>query len=109
MITVYPIGTTIYNPEKAFGGYTLLNFLHEPDITLFDMNGNVVNAWAVERDERPPRGWRLRLRPRAPETILRARELRGRESGTMPTCSRTAISWARGSMTGTTRPSGSRP
>ena len=38
MITVYPIGTTIYNPEKAFGGYTLLNFLHEPEIPLFDMN-----------------------------------------------------------------------
>jgi hypothetical protein len=54
MITVYPIGTTIYNPEKAFGGYTLLNFLHEPDITLFDMNGNVVNAWAVERGRDEP-------------------------------------------------------
>ena len=54
MITVYPIGTTIYDPEKAFGGYTLLNFLHEPDIVLFDMNGRVVNTWRVERGPEEP-------------------------------------------------------
>ena len=54
MITVYPIGTTIYNPEKAFGGYTLLNFLHEPEIVLFDMNGKVVNTWRVERGPKEP-------------------------------------------------------
>ena len=54
MITVYPIGTTIFNPEKAYGGYTLLNFLHEPEIVLFDMNGKVVNTWMVERGPKEP-------------------------------------------------------
>ena len=51
MIPVYPIETTIYDPDKTHGGYTLLNFLHEPEIVLFDMNGNVVNTWTVDRTD----------------------------------------------------------
>ena len=45
MITVYPIGTTIYDPDKSYGGYTLIDFLSEPEIVLIDMNGNIVHKW----------------------------------------------------------------
>ena len=47
--TVYPTGTTIYNPEKCWNGYTLFQtsvyqFISVGAI-LTDMNGNVVNHW----------------------------------------------------------------
>ena len=47
--TVYPMGTTIYNPEKCWNGYTVFN--SNPNggenaaAVLIDMNGNVVNLW----------------------------------------------------------------
>jgi len=47
MITVYPLGTTIYNPDKCSNGYTLFCFPYEPEVLLIDMNGNVVNRWNV--------------------------------------------------------------
>lgn len=47
--TVYPTGTTIYNPEKCWNGYTLyqatLNQANGVGAVLIDMNGNVVNRW----------------------------------------------------------------
>jgi len=47
--TVYPTGTTIYNPEKCWNGYTLFQAsLHQArgaGAILVDMNGNVVNQW----------------------------------------------------------------
>ncbi len=42
--TVHPTGTIIYNPEKAFNGYTLFQAF-EQGATLIDMNGGVVNHW----------------------------------------------------------------
>ncbi len=41
---VYPMGTTIYNPEKAFSGYTLMPVFGVGAV-LVDMNGNVVRTW----------------------------------------------------------------
>jgi hypothetical protein len=47
--TVYPTGTTIYDPEKCWNGYTLyqstLNQPNSSGAVLVDMNGNVVNRW----------------------------------------------------------------
>src|SRR4030042_922605 len=47
--TVYPTGTSIYQPEKCWNGYTVFQpMMHEPaspGATLIDMNGNVVNQW----------------------------------------------------------------
>jgi hypothetical protein len=47
--SVYPTGTTIYNPDKCWNGYTLFQAeLHRKDslgTVLIDMNGNVVNRW----------------------------------------------------------------
>ncbi len=45
--TVFPTGVTIYNPEKCYNGYTLLNVLRATPfgLPLIDMNGTVVNKW----------------------------------------------------------------
>lgn len=44
LYSVYPMGTTIYNPEKAWNGYTLMQ-IQGFGATLIDMNGNVVKVW----------------------------------------------------------------
>ena len=49
--SVYPTGTTIYNPEKCWNGYTIYPpfVANLPDyaggMILLDMNGNTVNIW----------------------------------------------------------------
>lgn len=49
MVTVYPIETTLYNPEMCYNGYTLLCFPANPrPVQLIDMNGNVVNEWRLQ-------------------------------------------------------------
>ena len=42
--TIYPTGTTIYDPEKAWSGYTLMP-IPKIGAVLIDMNGNVVKVW----------------------------------------------------------------
>lgn len=42
--TVHPTGTTIYNPEKCWNGYTLFQ-ANEHGAMLIDMNGKVVHFW----------------------------------------------------------------
>ena len=44
LYSVYPMGTTIYDPEKAWNGYTLMQCQGIGAI-LVDMNGNVVKCW----------------------------------------------------------------
>jgi len=39
---VYPVGTTIYKPEKCWNGFTILS---GEDGRLVDMNGNLVHLW----------------------------------------------------------------
>lgn len=41
--SVYPTGTTIYKPDKAWNGYTI--FPNPQGAILIDMNGNVVKQW----------------------------------------------------------------
>jgi hypothetical protein len=43
--SVYPTGTTIYDPERAWNGYTVLSPLNTPAAVVIDMNGNVVKQW----------------------------------------------------------------
>lgn len=43
--TVFPTGTTIYYPDKAWNGYTLLSILDARGAVLVDMNGRVVKRW----------------------------------------------------------------
>lgn len=42
--TVYPTGTTIYDPEKCWNGYTLFP-AKDAGAALIDMNGNTVQLW----------------------------------------------------------------
>ena len=43
--TVFPTGTTIYDPEKTWNGFTVLSILGLPAAVVIDMNGNVVKRW----------------------------------------------------------------
>ena len=43
--SVYPTGTTIYDPDRTFNGFTVLSPLGEPEAVVIDMNGNVVKSW----------------------------------------------------------------
>lgn len=42
--TIYPTGVTVYNPEKAWNGYTIFQ-AQELGAVLMDMNGREVNVW----------------------------------------------------------------
>lgn len=55
--TVFPHGTTIYNPDKCWNGYTVFGAEVESEGTvLIDMNGKVVRQWrAVCQEEHPPK------------------------------------------------------
>ena len=62
--TIYPTGTTIYDPDSAHSSYILISdhadLGNHPtavvrarskapdDVRLIDMNGNVVHSWAVD-------------------------------------------------------------
>src|SRR5215471_21387890 len=43
--SVYPTGTTMYDPERAWNGYTVLSPLNTQAAVVIDMNGNVVKQW----------------------------------------------------------------
>lgn len=43
--SVYPTGVTIYDPARAWSGYTVLSPLATPAVLVIDMNGNVVKRW----------------------------------------------------------------
>jgi hypothetical protein len=42
--TIHPTGVTIYDPQKAWSGYTIMP-IHGIGAILIDMNGNVVKHW----------------------------------------------------------------
>ena len=43
--SVYPTGTTIYDPARTWNGYTVLSPLGTQAVIVIDMNGNVVKHW----------------------------------------------------------------
>src|SRR5215211_6527659 len=43
--SVYPTGTTIFDPDRAWSGYTVLSPLQTQAVLVIDMNGNVVKRW----------------------------------------------------------------
>ncbi len=45
MRTVYPVGTTLYKPDKCCNGYTIL--WRGQKVKLIDMNGQPVNEWLI--------------------------------------------------------------
>ncbi|NOY81689.1 MAG: hypothetical protein GXP31_11895 [Kiritimatiellaeota bacterium] len=49
--TVVPTGTTIYQPDKCFNGYSLILTpgTGGPDLALIDMNGRAAHRWELEK------------------------------------------------------------
>jgi hypothetical protein len=43
--TVFPTGTTIFDPGKAWTGFTVLSTLDTPAVLVIDMNGRTVKRW----------------------------------------------------------------
>jgi hypothetical protein len=43
--TVYPTGTTIFDPDRAWNGFTVLSPLQTQAVLVIDMNGAVVKRW----------------------------------------------------------------
>jgi hypothetical protein len=43
--SVYPTRTTLYDPSRAWNGYTVLSPLNTQAVIVIDMNGNVVKQW----------------------------------------------------------------
>ena len=43
--SVYPTGTTIYHPDKAWSGYTVFDTPNAQGAVLIDMNGTPVHRW----------------------------------------------------------------
>ena len=43
--SVYPTGTTLYDPARTWSGYTVLSVLRTQAAIVIDMNGNVVKRW----------------------------------------------------------------
>jgi len=43
--SVYPTGTTVYDPAQAWSGYTVLSPLGTQAVIVIDMNGKVVKQW----------------------------------------------------------------
>lgn len=68
MKTVYPIGTTLYKPAQASGGYNLIAaFQHA---SLVNMNGEVVHRWPIDPENRKGFVHRARLLPNGRLMIL---------------------------------------
>jgi len=59
MRTVYPIGTTIYKPDRCCNGYTII--WHGREVKLLDMNGRTVNQWEMDTQKTEANVARARL------------------------------------------------
>ena len=59
MRTVYPIGTTLYEPDRCCNGYTILWRWNV--VKLIDMNGRAVNEWRFDSEPEKPGTDRARL------------------------------------------------
>lgn len=73
-VTVYPKGTTLYNPDKCYNGYTVILLPGEggPAVALIDMHGNPVHRWQMD-DARTKGGVpRARLLPDGRLLVLRS-------------------------------------
>ncbi len=57
--SVYPTGTVLYKPDKAFGGFTILCGEND-QMLLVDMNGNLAHSWqGVDYMFRPMPGGKM--------------------------------------------------
>ena len=61
MKSVYPVGTTVYEPERCSGGYNLIS--GSGIVKLVNMNGDVVHTWSVDPNKQKGFIHRARLLP----------------------------------------------
>jgi hypothetical protein len=56
--SVYPTGVTVYDPERAFSGYTLFQAPGQGAL-LIDLNGREVQLWQgpTGLSQQAPAGW----------------------------------------------------
>jgi hypothetical protein len=73
-VTVFPKGTTIYEPDRCFNGYTLilLDGSDGPWVGLIDMNGRTVHRWQMEGGHEAGYVPRARLFPDGRLIVLRS-------------------------------------
>ena len=43
--SIFPTGTTIFDPEKTWSGFTIYDAPFPHGATLIDMNGNIIRQW----------------------------------------------------------------
>jgi len=48
--SIYPTGTTIYDPARSWNGFTVLSPLNTPAVLVIDMNGAIVKRWEDYND-----------------------------------------------------------
>ena len=54
--SIYPTGTTIYEPDETWSGYTVFGTPDQQGAVLIDMNGNLLKRWTeVASVPGPPR------------------------------------------------------
>ena len=72
-VSVYPKGTTVYLPDKCFNGYNVIQAASQggADVTLIDMNGDVVHRWPLEKPRTKGGIPRARLLPNGHLLVLR--------------------------------------
>ena len=61
MRTVYPSGTTLYQPDRCASGYTI--FFNRHLVTLLDMNGRIVHEWHLDTNRTAHGTDRAHLQP----------------------------------------------
>ena len=71
MRTVYPIGTTMYQPDRCCNGVTIVWDWTTCDVGLIDMNGRRAHTWQIEADPDRPVD-RARLMPNGNVLICEA-------------------------------------
>ena len=83
--SVYPTGTTIYDPNRTWNGYTVLSPLNTQAVIVIDMNGNVVKQWEgfVNSAGGPARYFQTASSWRPTEQTLRGRNLLNSSSVTL--------------------------
>ena len=66
--TVYPTGTTIYDPDRSWNGFTVLSPLATPAVLVIDLNGTVATLRLQQLRGRPALlpGYRVAARSALP-------------------------------------------
>ena len=79
MKSVFPVGTTIYKPDRCSAGYNLIS--GSGIVKIVNMNGEVVHRWQVDVDEMKGFIHRARVLPSGVLMLLFGRTQATTEAG----------------------------